>query len=258
MADITGCWHLNALHKISADDIEPLRRKAKFTEAQVEDLENELGYDFDDKVLLEEALTHSSYAREHGLMYQNERLEYLGDSVLGFIIARALYKMYPEATEGELTRMRAELVKADSLFKKAQTLGLTKMILHGHSMKSDNLPKSICADAVEALIGAICLDGGIAAVERIIRKFFLSDAAEQSAEVLANPKLDLQMWLQARGMELPKYELISVVGPSHAPEFTVRLYLNGFEHIEKDRSRKGAEAKVATLILKDLKEKFGE
>ena len=247
---------MNDLHRIDINDSEPLRKKAKFTESQVQALEDELGYLFDDRLILEEALTHSSYSRENGLMYNSERLEFLGDSILSFITARALFKMYPDANEGELTRMRAELVKADSLYKKAIALKLNKMILHGRSMKSDNLPKSVCSDAMEALIGAICLDGGVAAVERVIRKYFLSDAAEQEAD--ADPKSKLQMWLQARGMELPKYELLSVVGPSHAPEFTVRLYMQGFEHTEKDRSRKGAEAKVAKLILKDLSEKFGD
>ena len=247
---------MNALHRIDINDPEPLRKKAKFTESQVEALENELGYTFDDRVILEEALTHSSYSRENGLMYNSERLEFLGDSILSFITARALFRMYPDATEGDLTRMRAELVKADSLYKKAKILGLDKMILHGRSIKSDALPKSICADSVEALLGAVCLDGGVAPVERIIKKYFLSDAAEQDAKL--DPKSQLQLWLQARGMELPNYELLSATGPSHAPEFTVRLYMNGFEHIEKDKSRKGAEAKVAELVLKDLRDKFGD
>ncbi len=235
---------------------EPLRKKAGYTEAQVESMEKILGYTFEDKLLLEEALTHSSFAKDNYLEYNNERLEFLGDSVLSFVTARALFRMYPDATEGELTRMRAELVKAESLYKRAEAIGITKMVLHGRSMKSDNLPHSISSDAMESLIGAICLDGGMAAAERVIKKFFLSDAQEQEAD--ADPKSKLQMWLQAHAMPLPNYELVSVVGPSHAPEFTVRLYMNGFEHIEKDRSRKGAEAKVAKLILKDLVDKFGE
>lgn len=234
----------------------PRRKKAVFDETKLNDLEDGLGYKFNDRLLLEEALTHSSYARDYGLFHNNERLEYLGDSILSFVTARALYKMYPEATEGELTRMRAELVKSESLYAKADAIGIPYLLLHGRSMKSGNLPHSVCADAMESVLGAVCLDGGVASAERVIKKIFLSNYDEQQAK--ADPKSELQMWLQARGMPLPQYELLSAVGPSHAPEFTVRLYMNGFEHIEKDRSKKAAEAKVATLILQDLRAKFGD
>ena len=90
----------------------------------------------------------------------------------------------------------------------------------------------------------------------MIKKLFLQNSDEQEPEY--DPKTALQIWLQKHGMDLPKYELMSVKGPSHAPEFTVRLYMNGFEHIETDKTRKGAEAKVAKLVLNDLRAKFGE
>lgn len=233
----------------------PRRKKARIDERDIQVLEKTLGYIFDNKALLEEALCHSSFAHEYGLYYNNERLEFFGDAVLEFIVSRSLFKMYPDANEGELTRMRSELVKSDSLYRKAEFLRIPYLLLHGHAMKSDSLPKSICANAMEALIGAICLDGGIAPVERVIKKLFLSDAEEQAAA--ADPKLKLQMWLQARGMPLPNYELIKVTGPSHAPVFTVRLYMSGFEHIDTGSTRKGAEAKVASQILDDLRAKFG-
>lgn len=234
----------------------PRRQRAVIDERDIAALEKALGYTFDNRTILEEALCHSSYAHEYGLFYNNERLEFFGDAVLEFIVSRSLFKMYPDANEGELTRMRSELVKADSLFRKAEALNIPYMLLHGHAMKSDSLPKSICANAMEALIGAVCLDGGLAPAERVIKKLFLTDAEEQGAR--ADPKLELQMWLQARGMPLPKYELVSVTGPSHAPTFTARLYLSGFDHTESDRTRKGAEAKVAALVLEDLRAKFGE
>ncbi len=234
----------------------PRRKKAVIDERDFAALEKALGYAFDNRAILEEALCHSSYAHEYGLFYNNERLEFFGDAVLEFIISRALFKMYPDANEGELTVMRSELVKADSLFRKAQALNIPYMLLHGHAMKSDSLPKSICADAMEAVIGAVCLDGGLAPAERVIKKIFLNDAEEQYAR--ADPKLELQMWLQARGMPLPNYELVNVTGPSHAPTFTVRLYLSGFDHNAQDRTRRGAEAKVAELVLHDLRAKFGE
>ena len=96
----------------------------------------------------------------------------------------------------------------------------------------------------------------VAAAERVIKKLFLNDAEEQAAA--PDPKSKLQMWLQARGMPLPNYELLTVTGPSHAPLFEVRLYMNGFEHITTGKTRKGAEAEAAKLILHDLQEKFGE
>lgn len=236
-------------------DLEALRKKQRLDEHEINFLEDGLGYTFDDKMLLEEALCHSSFAHEYGLPYNNERLEFMGDSVLSFIIARSLFRMYPDANEGELTRMRAELVKSDSLYRRAEALRVPYLLLHGHAMKTGELPKSICGNALEALLGAVCLDGGVGSAERVIKKLFLSDSEEQGAG--PDPKLNLQMWLQARGMPLPKYELISTKGPSHAPTFEVRLRMYGFEHVESDRTRKGAEAKVADLILKDLRGRFG-
>ncbi len=226
-------------------DLEALRKKQRLDEHEINFLEDGLGYTFDDKMLLEEALCHSSFAHEYGLPYNNERLEFMGDSVLSFVIAN----------EGELTRMRAELVKSDSLYRRAEALRVPYLLLHGHAMKTGELPKSICGNALEALLGAVCLDGGVGSAERVIKKLFLSDSEEQGAG--PDPKLNLQMWLQARGMPLPKYELVSTKGPSHAPTFEVRLRMYGFEHVESDRTRKGAEAKVADLILKDLRSRFG-
>ena len=236
-------------------DLEALKNKQRLDEHEIKFLEEGIGYTFEDKMLLEEALCHSSFANEYGLNYNNERLEFLGDAVLEFIVTRTLFRTYPDANEGELTRMRSELVKADTLFRKAESLRIPYIVLHGHAMKDGELPKSVTANALEAIIGAVCLDGGMSSAERVVKKLFLSDSEEQMAE--RDPKTSLQLWLQARGMTLPKYELLKVEGPSHAPVFTVRLYMNGFEHIETDRTRKGAEAKAAGLILRDLRAKFG-
>lgn len=232
-----------------------LSKKARLDDHEAAFIEDGIGYTFNDRAILEEAMCHSSFAHEYGLFFNNERLEFLGDSILNFVTARSLFRTYPDANEGELTRMRAELVNSASLYRKADALRIPYIVLHGHAMKSDSLPKSISANALEALLGAVCVDGGVAAAERVIKKLFLSDSEEQAAG--PDPKLKLQMWLQARGLPLPKYELLKVTGPSHAPEFTVRLYMNGFEHTDTDRTRKGAEAKVATLILQDLRAKFG-
>jgi len=236
-------------------NFDALRNKQRLDEHEIKFLEEGIGYTFEDKMILEEALCHSSFAKEYGLNYNNERLEFLGDSVLEFVVTRTLFRTYPDAKEGELTHMRAELVKSEALYQKAVLLNIPYLLLHGRSIKSDALPHSICADAVESVLGAVCLDSGMAAADRVIKKLFLQDAEEQEAE--HDPKTALQLWLQAHKMPLPNYELLEVKGPSHAPEFTVRLYMNGFEHIETDRTRKGAEAKAAGLILRDLRAKFG-
>ena len=240
----------------SVIDLEALINKQRLDEHEIKFLEEGIGYTFEDKMILEEALCHSSFAKEYGLSYNNERLEFLGDAVLEFIVTRTLFRTYPDANEGELTQMRSGLVKTDSLFKKADSLRIPYIVLHGHTMKTGNLPKSVTANALEAVIGAVCLDGGMSAAERVVKKLFLNDNEELLTE--QDPKTALQLWLQARGMPLPNYELLKTEGPSHAPTFTVRLYMNGFEHVETGTSRKKAEAKVAALILQDLRAKFGD
>ncbi|MCR5346586.1 MAG: ribonuclease III [Fretibacterium sp.] len=215
-----------------------------------------LGYHFNDRGLLEEALCHSSFANEHGLSVNNERLEFLGDSVLGFIIASTLYKTYPDAPEGELTRMRAELVCGASLTRKAKILGVPGLLLHGNSMRDGALPSSICEDAMEALLGAVFLDGGVSAAEQVIRGMFLRDV-ETHAAVL-DPKSKLQIWLQARELPLPRYELAGVKGPSHAPVFEARVRANGFERTATGSTRKGAESAAASLLLEFLRKEKAE
>ena len=246
---------LRSRNMASEISFDALINKQRLDEHEVKFLEEGIGYIFDDKKILEEALCHSSFAKEYGLNYNNERLEFLGDAVLEFIVTRTLFRTYPDANEGELTQMRSSLVRSDSLFKKADSLRIPYIVLHGHTMKTGELPKSVTADALEAVIGAVCLDGGISAAERVVKKLFLSDSEEQFIE--RDPKTALQLWLQARGMPLPKYELLKTEGPSHSPIFTVRLYMNGFQHVETGTSRKKAEAKVASLILNDLRAKFG-
>lgn len=299
------------------------QERAKINNRDLDAFQYNLGYEFNDKILLDEALCHSSFAHEHGLYVNNERLEFLGDSVLSFIVARSLYKMYPDATEGELTHMRSELVCAESLVRRAVGIKLPEMILLGRSFKLDT-PKSLYEDALEAVIGAVCLDGGIAAAEKVVKKLFLkiSDlqklsafdeaaAAEKKAKnfykhndnvsdnkdnkdknndnykndknnnkneksgksqenfinlnINGDPKSRLQVWLQARHLPLPVYELISVTGPDHAPEFLVRAKISGTENfeiknfeIEKTASglnKKSAEALAAAQILSEIENK---
>ena len=237
-------------------NLDLLREKKLLDPHVVAFLEDGIGYTFDNKQLLEQAMCHSSFTKEYGINFNNERLEFFGDSVLEFIVSRALFKMYPDANEGELTQMRSKLVKSETLYVKADALRIPYIVLHSHAMRTGALPKSVSANALEALLGAVCLDGGLSAAERVVKKLFLNEAEEQAISG-AEPKLRLQMWMQKRGMPLPKYELLKVTGPSHSPMFTVRLYVSGFEHTATDRSRKGAEKQVAELVYNDLRAKFG-
>ncbi|MBR1672469.1 MAG: ribonuclease III [Fretibacterium sp.] len=242
----------SSLSSVISNAILSPQERARVEARDLDTLQDKLGYRFKDRGLLEEALCHSSFANEHGLPLNNERLEFLGDSILGFIVARALYRMYPEAPEGELTRMRAELVCGASLCRRAEALGVPGLLLHGNSMKDGALPSSICADAVEALLGAICLDSGVSAAEAVIRGLFLQEAEERAA--VLDPKSRLQIWLQAHEFPLPHYELLSVRGPSHAPVFQVTVRANGLERAADGPTRKGAESAAAALLLDALKE----
>lgn len=242
-ADTTGF----SLFRDTSESILGERDRARLAARDLDALQDALGYRFDDRGLLEEALCHSSFSHEHGLAVSNERLEFLGDSVLGFIVARALYGMYPEAPEGELTRMRSELVREGALYRQALALRIPDVLLHGHSMKDGAIPQSVCADAVEALLGAVCLDGGIEAAERVVERLFLADAEFGTRRL--DPKSQLQIWLQARDMPLPHYELLSVRGPSHAPVFRVRARVGGVEYLAEGSTRRGAESAVAEQAL---------
>ena len=246
------------------------QERAKFNNRDLDALQGNLGYEFNDKMLLDEALCHSSFAHEHGLYVTNERLEFLGDSVLSFVIARALYKIYPDAGEGELTKMRAALVCSQSLIERAVKIKLPDMMLIGRSFKFDT-PKSLYEDALEALIGAVTLDGGILAAEKVIKKLFLKISDLQAlsefdysslnlnkskpennnsnskniknskninikqesnlSRINADFKSRLQVWLQARHLPLPEYKLISLTGPDHAPEFLVSAKI----YLDKDK-----------------------
>jgi ribonuclease III len=178
-----------------------------------------LGYSFQQSTLIEQALTHRSYSTAH-----NERLEFLGDSILNFVIAEALFQRFPDTREGELTRMRATLIREQTLAEIARELQLGDDIYLGSGeMKSGGKRReSILADTLEALIGAIYLDGGIAiCTERVLTWF---DARLQQilpGEINKDPKTRVQEWLQARGQALPVYELVATHGEEHNQQFDV-------------------------------------
>ncbi|MDR1379371.1 MAG: ribonuclease III [Synergistaceae bacterium] len=219
--------------------------------------QEKLGYFFRDRGLLATALCHASYAHENGLAESNERLEFLGDSVLGMVVARVLYESCPDATEGELTRDRVEFVCRDALVRWAESLDVESVLLKGKSLKP--APPSVFADAMEAVLGAVYLDGGHDAATRTIRRYLFGLGTSQmnSIKGLKNggawdAKSKLQVRLQSEEMGLPRYEVLSVTGPSHAPSFHVRVFAAGKTWSGRGASRKAAELAAAAAALEEI------
>ncbi|MDR3230350.1 MAG: ribonuclease III [Synergistaceae bacterium] len=211
-----------------------------------------LGYFFRDRELLHTALCHASYSNEQGLAESNERLEFLGDSVLGLAVAHALYEARPGATEGELSADRVDFVCRDALVSWSERLDLTSVLLKGKSLKGAT-PPSIYADAVEALLGAVYLDGGFDAAVRVIRRHLVASDRNSSLDGGSrDAKSSLQALLQGEALGLPRYEIVSVKGPSHAPRFCVRVFAAGRTWCAEGGSRKAAELEAATLALSAL------
>ena len=213
-----------------------------------------LGYRFAEPALLDEALTHRSYQNEHpSERRHNERLEFLGDAVLGMIVAEALMRLAPEASEGQLTQRRAALVNEASLASVAGALdlGTALRLGKGEEKNSGRGKTSILADAVEALVGAVFLDGGIGAAREVVRGL-LGEALDDAAggAIRADVKTELQERLQAGGAGTPSYRVIGTSGPEHSKEFEVEIVLGG-EVIGRGagRSKKEAEKDAARNAL---------
>ncbi len=222
-------------------------------------LEDALGYHFKDQALLREALRHSSYANEHRgeNAVSNERLEFLGDSVLGFVTAEFLFRQHPDAPEGELTRVRAQLVCEESLHEIAQRLGLGQYLClgHGEEVGGGRERASILADATEAVIAAVYLDGGIEAAGALIHRVLLDDAREtRAAAQRRDYKTAMQEYVQRKPGQTLSYRLTGEAGPDHAKTFTVAVQLGG-ETVGSGsgHSKKEAEQMAARNAL----ERFG-
>ncbi len=221
-----------------------------------EKLQVRLGYHFTDLDLLERALTHSSAvspARRIERSYQ--RLEFLGDRVLGLVVADMLYRTYPKSNEGELSRTLNTLVRKETCAIVARQLDLGREMILGESeARSGGAEKdAILGDVTEAVIGAIYLDGGPEPAHQFIERLFSSFLVDGQAN-RADAKTTLQEWAQARGLEPPAYDLVSRTGPDHAPEFTIAVALAGFSRIEAiGPSKKIAEHKAAELFLRTQK-----
>lgn len=210
------------------------------------------GHEFRDPALLAQALTHRSAGAPH-----NERLEFLGDALVGLIVAEALYLRWPKADEGAMTRARAELVRESSLARIARDMDLGARITLGPGeMKSGGHRRdSILSDALEAVVGAIYLDAGFEACCRAVLPWFEPlVAALPAGGIGKDPKTRLQEWLQGRQRPLPSYELVSESGEEHARTFHVRCLLSepALEAEGSGSSRRAAEQDAATAVLNQL------
>jgi len=223
----------------------------------MESLEKKLGYTFQNRALLGEALNHSSYANEHrgAGISSNERLEFLGDSVLGFVTAEFLFKTYGKLPEGDLTRMRAALVCEQSLYEVAKELELGEYLKLGKGEESGGGRKrqSILADAVEAVFAAVYLDGGMEQVRSLIHRVLLSRAP--AAEERRDYKTTLQEVVQRKSGQVLTYHMVAESGPDHNKSFLFEVRLNGEAVGQgKGHSKKEAEQAAARDALEKLPE----
>ncbi len=221
----------------------------RFTTARYNEIAARLGFQFKNRALLRHALTHSSTKRKYD---DYERLEFLGDRVLGLIIAEQLFKLHPADREGHMSGRHSALVRGGTCAEVARALALEEFIVVGQSEKGKglNLNTSVLGDVVEALIGAIYLDGGIEnAREFVLRNWqgYLSSAAIQEKDA----KTFLQEWALGRAMAIPIYRLKSRDGPEHAPIFAVTVEISGHEPMEgSGKNKRLAEQEAATKFLK--------
>ncbi len=212
-------------------------------------MQERLGCTLADTALLERALTHRSAGSDN-----NERLEYLGDAVLSFIVAEMLFRRHPEASEGELSRYRASLVSGEALAAVAAEIGLGEQLRLGDGeVKSGGHRRAtILADGLEALFGAIFLDRGLDAARTVAGRLFGGPlAALPSASELKDPKTRLQEWLQGRGFALPTYSVLDVTGEPHDQRFLVRCDVAGLAIAAEAEgsSRRRAEQEAAQRVL---------
>lgn len=210
-------------------------------------LQDKIGYRFRNAGLLQQALTHSSKVGEAN----NERLEFLGDRVLNLVIAQALYEAFPGENEGQLAKRNTGLVQARTLADVAGDIGLGDFLDVSGGPANEN----ILADGVEAVLGAVFLDGGMDVAEKLVR-FWWGDRIQAVSESHADPKTELQEWAQGRGLPLPAYDITGKSGPDHAPLFEIELTVRGRDAIRAiGASRRAAEKEAARLMLEQVKGK---
>ena len=220
-------------------------------------LQTRLGHRWLQPALLQRALTHRSHGADH-----NERLEFLGDSVLSTAISRLLYNRYGDSAEGDLTRVRAHLVREDSLHRIALELDLPGLVRlsDGEAKGGGAQRPSILADALEALIGAVFIDAGYEAAAGVVQRLFgpLIDSTDL-ARWAKDPKTELQEWLQGRKLPVPAYRIVATRGQAHAQTFEVECAVSALSLAERGegRSRRSAEQEAARRLLDQLKAQDG-
>lgn len=219
----------------------------------LDQLEKKLGYVFQDRKLLERALSHKSVGSAN-----NERLEFLGDAALGYVVANNLFKSYPDAAEDDLTLMRANLVKKMTLAEVARGIDLGRYLQLGIGEKKGGGRdrSSILADAVEAMLGAIVIDGGVGKVATVVSKLFGDRLDSFDGTVEKDPKTRLQELVQGRRMALPRYSVIRTEGKDHARVYFVRCRVDelDLESTASATSRREAEKLAALGVLERVKE----
>ena len=222
----------------------------------INELEAAIGYRFRNISLLQNALTHSSYANErwHNSLLSNERLEFLGDSVLGMLVAEYLYRTFPNRPEGELTRMRADMVCEQTLAAAANRIGIGNHLLlgHGEEQGGGRNRNSILADAMESVIAACFLDGGLDAALKVVQQFILVEVPVTKLHN-ADYKTQLQELVQQKKNQVLSYALVGQSGPDHDKQFEVEVSLNG-ETVGRGigRSKKRAEQEAARAAIEKL------
>lgn len=225
------------------------------------ELQQRLGHVFRDENLLRLALTHPSVAHDvKAAIPHNQRLEFLGDSVLGIILSQTLYEKFSDADEGQLTKSRAKLANSISLAAHGRALGLGGHLIlsRGEENTGGRERASALTDAFEAVLGAIYLDGGLAAAREFVLREFADDFNELDApEAIENPKGELQERLQAMSPTAPVYETISAEGPDHDRQFVCAVLHEGVELARgTGKSKRAAESDAALAALKKLREEL--
>ena len=222
----------------------------------IKELESALGYRFRNVALLQNALAHSSYANErwHNSLLSNERLEFLGDSVLGMLVADYLYRNFPDRPEGELTRMRADMVCEQTLAAAANKIGIGEHLLlgHGEEQGGGRSRNSILADAMESVIAACFLDGGLGAALTVVQKFILVEVPVTRLHNV-DYKTRLQELVQQKKNQTLSYALVGESGPDHDKQFVVEVRLNGnVVGSGSGSSKKRAEQSAAASAIEKL------
>ena len=222
----------------------------------IKDLEAAIGYHFNNITLLQNALAHSSYANErwHDSLKSNERLEFLGDSILGMVVAEYLYRNFPDRPEGDLTRMRADMVCERSLAQVAERIDLGKHLLLGNGEETGGGRKrdSILADAVESVIAACFLDGGMESARNFINTFVLTNVPVKKLQNV-DYKTALQELVQQKKNQVLSYALVGESGPDHDKHFLVQVSLNGsVVGSGEGKSKKRAEQDAARAAIEKL------